>query len=83
MVTSAQANSGRILLVYHAEGYLSLCQSLRQMSEVQQYHQTTNRGVYSDDSSVAFCSKGVKHHGPIPNGSKIVEVTSGQYRLLY
>ena len=43
MITSAQANSGRILLAYHAEGYLSLCQSLQQMSEVQQHHQATNK----------------------------------------
>ena len=39
--------------------------------------------VYSDDSSVAFCSMEVKHHGPIPNGGKKIEVTSGRYRLLY
>ena len=42
-VISAQADSSRILLAYHVEGCPSLCQNLRQVSQVQQNHQTTNR----------------------------------------
>ena len=42
-VISAQADSSRILLAYHVEGCPSLCQNLRQVSQVQQHHQTPNR----------------------------------------
>ena len=82
-VTSAQADSGRILLAYHAEGCPSLCQNLRQMSEVQQHHQTTNKRAHRDDNFVAFCLMGVRHYGPIPDSGKITEVPSGRYKLLY
>ena len=83
MITCAQADLGRILLAYHAEGCPSLCQSLCQVSEVYQHHQTANRRAHLDDSSVAFCLIGVRHHGPIPDSGKTVEDPSGWYRLLY
>ena len=83
MITSAQVDLSRVLLAYHAEGCQSLCQSLRQVLEVQQHHQTTNRRANSDGSSMALYSMGVRHHEPIPNGSKTIEVPSGRYRLLY
>ena len=42
-VFGAQTDSSWILLAYYVEGCLGLCQILRQMSKVQQRHQTTNR----------------------------------------
>ena len=42
-----------------------------------------NRRAHPDDSFMAFCLMGVRHHRPIPDRGKIVEVPSGRYRLLY
>ena len=83
MITSTQANSGRILLAYHAKGCLCLYESLQQVPEVRQHHQKANRRAHSDDGSMAFNSIRVGHHGPIPNNDETAEVLSGRYRLLY
>ena len=82
-IISAQAYSSRILLAHHAEGQASLCQSLRQVSKVQQCHLTTVRGTHPYDNPIAIRSMGVRYHGSFPNSNQVTEVPSSQHRLLH
>ena len=69
MIVDKQVDLCRILLAYYAEGHANLCQSLRQMLEIRQYHQTIVRRTHPYDSLVVVYSVGIRYHGPLPNSS--------------
>ena len=76
MIIGEQANSSRILLAYYAEGHANLCQSLQQVLEIRQRHQTTVQGTHPYDRPVVVRSMGIRYHGPLPNSSQATKVTS-------
>ena len=82
-VISAQTNPSGILLAYDAEGCLCICQSLRQVPEIWQPNQVTDRGAHPNDGPMAFHSIKVGYHGLVPNSGHIVEISSNQYKLLH
>ena len=53
------------------------------MSEVWQPHPIANRGTHSNDSPMAFCLVGIRHHGSIPTSNLTAKIPGGQYRLLH
>ena len=53
------------------------------MPEVWQPNQVTDGGAHPKEDPMAFHSMGVGYHGPVPNSSQTVEVSSSQYRLLH
>ena len=55
----------------------------RQMSKVQQRHQTANRRAHPNEGPMAFRSIGIEHHGPIPNSNETVAVPNSRHRLLH
>ena len=83
MIISTQTNLGQIPLAHHAEGHPGLCQNLRQVPEVQQCHQIAVGRINSNNGPVAICSVGIKHHGPIPDSSTVVEIPYSRNRLLH
>ena len=82
-VVGAQTSADRILLGHHAEGRPDLCQSLRQVSKVQQYHQIVVQRVDPIDNPMVVCSVGIRHHGAIPHCGATAEVPDSGHRLLY
>ena len=62
---------------------LDLCQSLRQMPKIQQYHQIAVRRVDTYDSPMVVRLVGVRHHGAVPNSGMIDEVPDNGHRLLH
>ena len=83
MVVGVEINPSRVLLANHVEGCLCIRQRVRQVSEIWQPYQATDKGAHPDDGPMAFHSVGVRYHGPIPNNDQTVEVLSSQYRLLH
>ena len=82
-IVGTQADSSRVLLAHHAKRCSDLCQSLRQMPKIQQYHQIAVRRVDPYDSPMAICSMRVRHYGIVPNGGAIAEVPDSGHRLLH
>ena len=82
-VISAQDDPSWVLLANYAERCTSLRQDLRQVLEVQQFHQTTIRRANTHDSPLAIRSMGTRYHGSLPNRGQATEVPSSWYRLLY
>ena len=70
-------------MAYYAEGCLGLCQSLRQMSKVQQRHQTADRGAHPNDNLITFCLIGNGHYELIPNSNETAEVPNSRHRLFH
>ena len=83
VVVSTQIRSNGVLLTHHVEGCSNLCQSLRQVSKVQQCHQTAVRRVDPNDSPMAVRSVGIRHHRAIPDSSMVAEVPHSRHRLLH
>ena len=73
-IVGTQADSSRILLAHYAEGHANSCQSLRQVSEVRQHHQTTARGTHPYDGFVAVHSVGIRYYGPLPMAIRQLKV---------
>ena len=46
-------------------------------------HQTAIGRIDPDDSSMAICSIGIRHHGPIPDSGTTAEVPYSRHRLLH
>ena len=55
-----------MLLAYYAKGCPGLCQSLLQMSKVQQRHQTANRRAHPNDGPWPFAQWELDIMGPFP-----------------
>ena len=72
-IVGEQADTSKILQAYYAEGCANLCQSLQQVSEIRQCHQTTLRGTHSYDGPMAIRSMGIRYHGSFPNSSQAVK----------
>ena len=68
-IISTQVDPSRILLAYNAKGHASLCQVLRQVLEVQQFHQTIIRRTNTHDGPLVIRSMGSRYHGPLPDRS--------------
>ena len=66
MVIGTQTNSSEVLLTHQAKGCLNLCQSLRQVSKVQQYYQATVKRVNPNDSPWLFAQWGLDIIGSFP-----------------
>ena len=67
MVVSAQDDSSWVLLANYAERCISLCKTLRQVSKVQQFHQTTIQRANTHDGPLAIRLMGTRYHGSFPN----------------
>ena len=83
MITCTQVDPSRILLAYNDEGCASLCLILRQMLEVQQFHQAAVRKTDTYDSTLAVRTMGTRHHGPIPDGDPTAEILGSRHKLLH
>ena len=70
-------------MAYHVERCPCICQNLRQVLEVWQPHQTTNRGAHSNDGPIAFRSMRVGYHGPISSSNQTIEIPCSRHRLLH
>ena len=81
-IVGEQVDPSRILQAYYAEGHANLCQSLQQVSEIRQCHQTTLRGTHPYDGPVAIRLMGIRYHGSYPNSSQAAKVPSSWHRLL-
>ena len=66
-VVNAQVDPNWVLLANYAERRTSLRQDLRQVSEVQQFHQPTVPRAKTHDGPLAICSIGTRYHGSLPN----------------
>ena len=66
-VVSAQADPSWVLLANYAERRTSLRQDLRQVLEIQQFHQITIRRANTHDGPLANRSMGTRYHGSLPN----------------
>ena len=82
-VVGTQTDSSRILLAHNAERCPNLCQSLRQVSKVQQRHQTTVERINPNGNPGDICLVGIRHHGPISNSGTATEVPYSRHRLLH
>ena len=66
-IVSAQVYPSLVLLANYAERHISLRQSLRQVSEVQQFHQKIIQRTNTHDGPLAISSMGTRHHGSLPD----------------
>ena len=82
-IISTQAGQSRILLAYNAEGHASLCQVLRQVLEVQQFHQVTIRRADPHGDTLAVRSMEARYHGPILGSDQAVKVFGSWHRLFH
>ncbi|XP_050240791.1 uncharacterized protein LOC126689600 [Quercus robur] len=80
-IVSTQDDPNRILLAHNAEGRVSLCKVLRQMSKVQQFHQTTIRRANPHDNTLAIHSMEARYRGPIPDNEKATKVFGSWYGI--
>ena len=82
-VISTKVDPSRTLLAYNAKGCASLCQVLRQVSEVQQFHQTTILRTDPYDGTLVVCLIGARYHGTIPDSDKATKVFGTWHRLFH
>ena len=66
-VVSAQVDPSWVLLANYAKRHTSLCQDLRQVLEVQQFHQTTVRRANTHDDPLAIHLMGTRYNRSLPN----------------
>ena len=66
-VVSAQVYPSWVLLANYAKRHTSLCQDLRQVLEVQQFHQTTVRRANTHDDPLAIHLMGTRYNRSLPN----------------
>ena len=66
-VVSSQVDPSWVLLANYAERRTSLCQGLRPVLEVQQFHQTTIQRTNTHDGPLAIRLMETRYHGPLPN----------------
>ena len=82
-IVDTQIDLSKVLLAHHAKRCPDLCQSLRQMPKIGQYHKTAIRRVDPYDSPMDVRSVGLRHYRATPNGGATVEVPGSGHRLLH